>query len=133
MSEENIFDKESTVSQPAQQTQKILILMRQEKMLDRWLSYLDEPEHSGNKVKKLDKLKNVIKVHYAVLQPRMSKSKKEEYQEILNSKLSDLDTEKTIANIITYLEEDLKLTKIDNRTVFDAKDWGASIKAKRGS
>lgn len=110
----NIFGMESTVSQSASGIMRILILMRMDEMLRDYQAYLNATEGSGEKARLGRKSTHSIQSLLLLLKPRMEKKNK--YKEAYELKEKQ---EEAIIKIMNYLEEDLRLTRVDTFEDFD--------------
>jgi hypothetical protein len=131
----NIFTHDSTVSQTASGIMRLLVLMRMDEMIKDHQTFLNAVEGSGEKQRRGIKAKNSIIVLLHYLKPRMDKddklvNRKQKYYVPITDALYKDDYKTAIDYIMLYLEEDLKLTKIDTKAEYDPKDVFSSNKIK---
>lgn len=115
------------MAQSAAQVQKILIMEKMENALLRYQDFLNSRQGTGDYALNLLRAKSALKVLLYSLKPRMARlaEKSQEYsfkpdeitKSIEDDKLGDV-----IDALLDYLENDLRLTKIDTRKNYDRTD-----------
>lgn len=118
--EKNLFELEGTVSQDAAGIVRLMILVRVDKMLLNWERYQQAQPNSGEQEKHRIRTKSSINVLLAMLKARIDKREKQGYYyKEIKDLIDGKEYEQAIHIILRYLEQDLRLTKIDNTRDYD--------------
>jgi len=128
----SIFEKENAVSQSASEIMRLIILQRLDEMLRAWENFLNSRENSSLKDKTSNRCRSSIKVLYAILKPRLEGGNKNHIgAKTFKENLELFNYEDCIDQIIEYLENDLKLTKIAINKEYNRANWEESIEANK--
>ena len=118
--QKSLFDMESTVSQDAAGIVRLMVLVRVDKMLIAWERYQNTQPNSGENEKYRIRTQSSIITLLSMLTARMSTREKKGYSPTeIKRFLEEKKYEDAILKILMYLEDDLKLTKIDNMRDYD--------------
>jgi len=124
--EMSLFEKDATVSQSATNIVRLLVLQRYDHMIRSWEVYNNANENSGLKQRARVRFMSSLQALVAMLRPRWSGRKKSEYDlEKINKFLKEdnsIGIDEAVDIVLGYLENDLKLTKLDTRTEYDRTD-----------
>lgn len=120
MDESNdIFTKEATVSQSPAGIVRLLILQRWDKLVTDYEQYERTPLGTTEKRRNAHKVTAGLKGILTYLKPRMKRTGK---HEPLKERMEENNFDEAIDLLSQYLEEDLKLLKIDTRKEYDRTD-----------
>lgn len=115
----DVFDKENTYSGSPRQTIQFLILQYQDIASRNELNYLYAAENSGGRETNMRKWKGALHALYRKLKTRMKK--RDGYNGDVRKLINDNPNE-AFDLLNEYLEDDLKLTKIDTTKQYDRQN-----------